>query len=60
MAKRKLSKGLHHLKKHKRHLVVVGVSMIVAHGLIVMGREMLLRNLEVALALAGIGVIFSD
>lgn len=48
------------LRQHRRHLVVVALSMGVAHGLIILGREGLLHHLEIALALAGVGVIFTD
>jgi len=51
---------LSHWKKHRKHYAVIAISLAVAHGLIVLGRELLLKRLEFGLGLAGIGVVLAD
>lgn len=49
-----------HWTRHKKHVFVVAVSLLAAHGLILLGREMLLKHVEICLALVGAGSLFTE
>lgn len=55
-----MHKITHHLSRHKKHVLVIALSLAVAHGLILLGREMILKHLEISLALAGVGSLFTE
>jgi hypothetical protein len=51
---------MRHWKKHRKHYAVIAVSLAIAQTFLFIGRELLLKRLELSLALAGVGIVLTD